>query len=556
MSKRRTLKRLTSRLGLGDLAADAIAKLTGNGHLQDRQREDLQSIEKQTGSDLAHFDWTRCPKTVLAGVGSPAMIAQESVILKAFHNAGYAPCIHLPHGSLAKKTYKLFGIGNFIHNDQLESSVSRDTTRCLVANLRELDDILALDYLGVRVGKYALSSLMRRTRLGSLDFSSSEQMSQFEELLHESMAATQRNQDLLDRVSPSFVMMVDRGYTPSGQLFDLCIKREIPVITWNAAHKNNHYILKRYHANNQGDHPCALSDQSWSAIRSIPWDDKHKEQTLSEISSCYQSGEWYGEVGTQFGTSLKTREELFSQLDLDSEKKTAIVFSHIFWDATFFWGEDLFDDYKVWFEETAKAAVKNDSINWIFKVHPANLTKNRRDNVDTEPAELQVIRNVTGGTLPEHIKLLDTDCGISTYSLFPIMDYCLTVRGTIGIESAAFGSRVLTAGTGRYDGKGFTTDFESKEAYLEALAKIETLDKAAETEIELAQRFAYATFIARPLRLEAITFEYLKTDDARLSITINAQSHLEFSESKDVLEIGQWLRSDDDDCMGPISTLV
>ena len=81
------------------------------------------------------------------------------------------------------------------------------------------------------------------------------------------------------------------------------------------------------------------------------------------------------------------------------------------------------------------------------------------------------------------------------------MDYCLTVRGTIGIEAASFGIRVLTAGTGRYDHRGFTTDSETRETYLARIAAIETLPRLSAAEQELAERFAYGAFMLRPFAL-------------------------------------------------------
>lgn len=537
------LKKVAGRLGLGDKAADRLAQSGKNTDSYFRQKEDFEHLRSQVDQSLKEFNWDDKPDRVLAGVGVPAMIAQETLLLKAFHEAGCSPVLHIPYGSLIKSTYGLFGIKSFVHNDQLDSQIPSGLADEMMSSISTLDDVLKLQHLGVRVGKYALSSLMRRTRLGSFDTQSAEQRAQFKSLLEDSIAATSRNNALIEQVKPSYVLMVDRGYTPSGQLFDLCIQRGIPVITWNAAHKNNHYILKRYDQSNQGDHPCALSDQSWEAVRNMPWNQNTSDKVINELSACYQSGEWYGEVGTQFGTSLKKKDELLEQLELDPNKKTAIAFSHIFWDATFFWGEDLFDDYQVWFEETARAAIANDKLNWIFKVHPANLTKNKRDNVSSEPAELTVIRKATGGKLPDHIKVLDTDCGISTYSLFPIMDYCLTVRGTIGIESAAFGCTVLTAGTGRYDRKNFTHDFASKKQYLDTLFNLETIPRPSTYQIELAQRFAYATFLARPLKLKALEFEYLKTDDARLQVRVNISNHRDFATSPEVQDIKNWVKS-------------
>ena len=40
-----------------------------------------------------------------------------------------------------------------------------------------------------------------------------------------------------------------------------------------------------------------------------------------------------------------------------------------------FYGSDLFDDQEEWFVETVRAACENDRVNWIIKLHPANVWK-------------------------------------------------------------------------------------------------------------------------------------------------------------------------------------
>ena len=62
--------------------------------------------------------------------------------------------------------------------------------------------------------------------------------------------------------------------------------------------------------------------------------------------------------------------------------KTAVLFSHVLWDANMFYGEDLFDDQEEWFVETVRAACANDRVNWIVKLHPANVWKRKRDGVE------------------------------------------------------------------------------------------------------------------------------------------------------------------------------
>ncbi len=84
------------------------------------------------------------------------------------------------------------------------------------------------------------------------------------------------------------------------------------------------------------------------------------------------------------------------------------------------------------------------------------------------------------------------------FSLFGVMDYCLTVRGTAGIEAARLGVPVLTAGPARYSGLGFTIDSASRAEYLARVARIQDTPPLSDEQRELAERFAYGLFVLRP----------------------------------------------------------
>jgi hypothetical protein len=161
------------------------------------------------------------------------------------------------------------------------------------------------------------------------------------------------------------------------------------------------------------------------------------------------------------------------------------------------------------------------------------------ERYDGEPAELVAIRNRVG-PCPPHVTVIGADTDINTYSLFPLMDYCLTVRGTIGIEAASLGIRVLTAGTGRYDHRGFTTDSDTREQYLGRIASLHTLPAMTAAERELAERFAFGAFILRPLAFTSISIEHEKDIEATMRVGINARTADELRRAPDLQALGAW----------------
>ena len=293
-------------------------------------------------------------------------------------------------------------------------------------------------------------------------------------------------------------------------------------------------------------HPASLSDDTWRRLREEPWTADKRQAIQDELSRSYASGDWYSEVGTQFNTRVVTRDEIRRRLNLDAGRKTAVIFPHIFWDGTFFWGADLFSSYAEWFVETVRAAAANSDVDWIIKVHPAHTVKNAREGFHGECSEMLAIREHFG-ELPPHIRLMPPDSDINTFSLFDVMDYCVTVRGTVGIEAATFGIPALTAGSGRYNGRGFTIDSASREQYLARIARIQDIPRLSASERELAERYAYGLFVRRPLQLSTVRLEYQKDAKASPHTHVNARTSDDLRNAPDLRAFSEWVASGRED---------
>jgi hypothetical protein len=414
--------------------------------------------------------------------------------------------------------------------------------------LKTLRDWLALDYQGVHVGRFAIASAMRNLKRGQLDFADPAIQQELLPYLESSVRYALSGMKVLDRVRPDCVFIIDRGYAGQGELFDLGIKHGIDVFTWNGGHKSNRLFFKRYNSGNEREHQATLSADSWRRICAIPWKQEYGRRIREELFQCYQTQDWYSSVGTQFGKEVLSAQETREKLGLRPDQKVAVIFPHILWDGSFFCGKDVFDDYTHWLAETIKAACNNPRLQWVVKLHPSHVVKARKEKIDDRPQELGVIENVIDD-LPDHVKLVYPETDISTYSLFQIADYAVTVRGTVGIEAALFGVPVVTAGTGRYDQRGFTLDSDTQSEYLERLATLETQPPLTAKQVELAERFAYGVFLCRPVSLSSVSLEFERDAVATWKVTINCQTREEWLESPDARRLSEWINGKSEDMM-------
>lgn len=471
----------------------------------------------------------------------------QAPLIAALRLAGYRPLVLLNERNLAlQSVYRRLGSSGFVF---FEDHLAPNGTPAAGPAANVIDSaeaLLGITYKGASVGKYALSTLMRWTRSGDPDLSEPSVRARAGEALSTAVRYTDAAARIVAAHRPALALFNDHGYTPSGQLFDLVLGDGGACMTWNASHRDGALMLKRYGLENRGIHPATLSEESWTWLKAMPWSDRHWQELRQELEFCYRSGQWYGEVGTQFRKVFPERAELIARLGLDPAKKTAAVFAHIFWDATFFWGRDLYRNYEDWFIQTVKAACANPALNWLIKIHPANVTKDSRDGYRGEHNEIVAIREAIG-TLPDHVKLLTADTEISTLALFDIVDFCLTVRGTTGLESACFGAQTITAGTGRYDRLGFTVDPQSCEEHLGLIARLETLPPPSPAATELARRCAYGLLLARPTPLSTVRFGFRQDAAASLTVELNLPPDRDPGRAADLGAIADWMAGGKED---------
>jgi len=484
----------------------------------------------------------------------------EAIYLKTLEALGYEPYVLTDYDPYVADIFGLYGIKRVRFYEDYFKKFSLTSFKkeadSHISRTRDKEDVLSLVKNGVSTGKFAASSFMKLTRGSNFDLHDESKKALLGEQLLYSIRAEEAAGPILSDIRPDLVFVIDRGYTPVGQIFDACLNKGIPVVSRNASHKSGWEIVKRYSSPEMKIiHPQTLSSDSWDHVRNMSWDADRFERLYRELSETYGSGDWFAEVGTQFNKKMYSKEDLLSQLQLDTGKKTAVIFPHMFWDATFFYGEDLFEDYYDWFINVIQVAARNKNLNWIIKIHPANVVKAKRDNYKGEHVELKAVYE-TLGELPGHIKVIVPESDINTFSFFEVMDYCITVRGTIGIESAAMGINTFTAGTGRYDRLGFTHDFDSKEDYLECIRSLEEIPPMSNERTELARRFAYGIFILRPIYIDLLDYGFRQDEKGSIRFRPLFNNWDDFEASGFVQGFRNFIASGREDFMNPVHAPV
>jgi hypothetical protein len=476
----------------------------------------------------------------------PLQLKLEGMLAKALQLQGLEVAAAVPQHARAPRQYLgLFGVSRFASLDESPELQARAETdaAALLGQVASVAELKELRYRSAFVGRQALSTASRHLHEGGLDLASDRDRAAIERLLALSVRATLAAERLLDELEPQLLVFNERNYAQEGPLSDMALARGLNVVQFVAGFEDDTLVFKRFSEETRGLHPRSLSDASWQIVRELPWD-AAKDGELDDDFARRYDGSSFLSRWNQLSARPLEHAEIVRRLGLDPAKKTAVLFSHVLWDANMFYGRDLFEDQERWFVETVRAACENDRVNWVVKLHPANAWKLRDAGIAGELTDVRVLREQLG-PLPRHVQLLMPDTDISTRSLFDLTDWGITIRGSVGFELPCFGVPVLTAGTGYYSGRGFTLDSDTAEEYLARVRAIDEVPALSEEETLLARRHAYALFRLRQTRFTSFRTLYGWIDDPAKpiapSIEIRARSAAELAKAEDLREVGEWL---------------
>jgi hypothetical protein len=489
----------------------------------------------------------------------------EAMLAAGLRMSGFRPAILVSSRAhtVGVRLFRAFGLSDFIYLDDIELTPAEGALCARMApeyleGPMTIQSVKQWMFRTAWIGPQILSQVARAKHLGTPDPANPEVREGIKKLLPSVLERVIQAEKLYSRYMPDVAVANEANYATFGPFVDTLIAKGIDVIALQQPWRDDALIFKRLNHVTRRIHPASVTPGTFARFASAPLTDK-ANAALENILADRYSGKWVLQARNQSGTRPVARAELVDKLGLDPSKKIAVVFSHILWDANLFYGDDLFEDYGDWFVQTVKAACANPSVNWLIKLHPANLWKLSADQKTGELAEHVLIREKIG-SLPKHVRVLDPSTDVSTASLFEIADYGITVRGTAGVELPCFGVPTFTAGTGRYSGLGFTIDSSAPEEYL---ARLKTLPEAAEmTDAMIARARWHALLVFQirqwPMRSfsPVIENDFSGRNPLAQNLEVVASSIDEVRRNRDLTGWTEWVASPEIDYLDQASLEV
>jgi hypothetical protein len=377
--------------------------------------------------------------------------------------------------------------------------VDRFVENALAVARADIAALKAVSYRSAPLGLSVMASLTAARPDGTIGRDSATR-ALLRRLLRQSALLFDAADALYEALRPSLALCQEKGFVGTCETFHAALRRDLDYVQWVSCHAPESVMFKRFTRDNARDHPFSISGSQWDRLSRTPWSDMYRDAVMAEFDRGYRSGDWFRYKKLSGSQTFADREAMMARLGLDRGKRTAVIYSHILNDANLFYGTDLFSGgYEEWLVETVRAAAANPRVNWVLKLHPANVARNARIGYTGEYGELMALKRAFGA-VPGFLTIVRPEETMSPLSFFGITDWGITVRGTIGLELPCFGIPVLTAGSGRYSGKGFTIDSATAAEYAELVRAIDSIEPLGERQVRLAILHAYFVLRGRPAR--------------------------------------------------------
>lgn len=440
----------------------------------------------------------------VAGRGMNIAWAQMWTYLSvAFLRRGIVPSVILfRRQKILQLYFRLVGARMYWMDDVLKATPCAFDLSC-IDRCTTVDQWKALKYGSMPVGEMILSTYCRYSATGYIDPLSPALKNFATEWLPNICKAYDAAKLLYEKEHIKHVVSSEIFSEEYGGFYFAAIDSEIDVIRTSGTVRDNAIVVQRRNKENARLHHASLSKAAWNTVKELPDYDVIKAAVDANFQSRY-SNKWYRSARNHKNTQIVSREEGRGQLGIAMDSKVAVIYSHILYDALFHYGDELFQDYATWLVETIKIAMRNPNLQWFVKLHPSNIWRGEFQSLLGGRYEEERIIEQRIGALPEHIRLIYADSKISPLGWYHVADYGISVRGTAGLEMACLGKPVITAGTGRYEGRGFTLDPATITEYERMILNLHNIPPLSDAQVMLANRFAHGLFNLKPYELTGL----------------------------------------------------
>ncbi len=340
-------------------------------------------------------------------------------------------------------------------------------------------------------------------------------------------------QALFGQVSTAAFITSHIDYAQWGLAVEAGMRLQVPVIHVQSTGSLKAYALFPDQIEGDGTYRMQMTRLIAEYFEECIWKHRSVLDSSAELSTWRSKvnlgrPSWWRGGGSVSQLEFRTRPERDSvrtyacrRFGWDPAKPVIAVFDHAVSDAVHS-NKEIFDDLGDWFRQTVAYAAEHPEVNWLLVDHPAQAFYDR-----TEMFE---------GLARQHAEkahmVFTPSMDLSKNVIWSLVDYAVTVRGSVSNEYPAYGIPALQAGWSEWSHCGISRRADTQEEYWQYLQEaIDGLNRGeqmiTDEQIERARLwlvyYRTASDVASPL-----VPHWESSQSSRLYMNVNlAMSHIE-----------------------------
>jgi hypothetical protein len=420
----------------------------------------------------------------------PACQLCEYVLLERpqrFAERGPGPICRRCFGP-ARAMYQRLGVPVHRYGELLEAA-ERVDLEAIAAGLTatQIPDF-RLD--GMALGEHALAGALRFYARGSLAEEPAGE-AVLRRYFLAALIAAHAVRNLLRSGAYDCVLFSHGIYVPQGSVGEAARSLGVRVVNWNPGYRAGSFIFSHgdtYHHTLMSE-PC----ESWE---SLPWGPALERRLLDYLDSRRHGGQdwiWFHHE------PMEDYRQLARQLGIDTGRPLIGLLTNVVWDAQLHYPAKLFPGMLPWLLETVAYFNQRPELQLLIRVHPAEI----HGGLQSRDRVADALRR-RFGTLPDNVILVPPEHAASTYTLMESCDSVLIYGTKTGVELAARGIPVITAGEAWIRNKGISQNPTDRAAYFHLLDGLPAGRRLGPEAVQRARRYAYHFFFRRMIPLAAM----------------------------------------------------
>ena len=177
---------------------------------------------------------------------SLASVKVNIIYAKCLEYYGYSVLVIFKHRQfLYEQYYKCVGLNKFIYLQTNKTSEKRKIVNSIVKKSINSENFLKLKIDKINIGKWLASRIVRELKVGEFHIENFDK-EKLISYIHESVNAIFTIKSIIKNYNNCSILFNERGYSPSGEVFEYCLNKEINTIQWLGSPLDKHHSFKRY----------------------------------------------------------------------------------------------------------------------------------------------------------------------------------------------------------------------------------------------------------------------------------------------------------------------